>query len=1458
MTANRTRSRSVKGLRAAVLFFAMLALVSVLFLAGCGRKEASPDLAPGFVLNERDIALEVGDTARLRLTRETDGKDVTDPKPRWESEKGSVARVSSDGKVTAVSGGETVIRAVIDVDGSEFDFPCVVTVKTPKSEYSGYKIRYYTQKRDRSGYDVEEESFEREVGSRVEISSAEARRRLPGNYTLNTKKSRLSGQVGEKAASCVIEIYYDVSQVTWYVDSYFESAAAAGRYASRETKAYKAYAFTPVAVPDEDREGFTKNTSVPGTVLSNDSVTEGLRLVVYFDRVKGDVTVRYAGGKPDATYRWVYGIGLLDAPDDVFRDSADPFDLVWMVGGKKTSDPKEAVRTMKPGAEVKSALDGEYFRYDAGNKSIVAATDDFSQSAHAFLTGSGSSVWLSATFNTTGSTSDMFGVTIESGGTARQLRFDDYGLSVMRDDTDKSGFAGKGIAADALSAPGGDKFPGQASIWGRRVHTQGGKTEYSTVYEMTHDETGSANKTEWAILNGILYYKVNGDVSGAVDLSLLDVSWKANGVWRIGFTAWDDYDYGDPLEISDISVKFGAEAEKVLVPNEQVKGAKQTVNMLWEPFTGSYLANSNKGAAYMVGEKGAQVGVRADLECMELERTASGVGVTVKRGDKSYEFVSEGRDMFHRYTNRAWLASENKDYDKKNFEGSELYKDDGSGVLSAYVKDGRLHIFYNHKQVYCIDMAALYPDYESDDSVEIGLFSWDGWNGLVHMRDIRFMNGEDEIDAQTEDILAHWGYFGIYPQGQIETANDCVRDYGGAAFAPVEDKRAVVPLYGSSDVWQIDGKAVRTSPDGGTTSFGLTVISNEDGKERRTNILICSYGFYFSATDSPLNGTAAFEHPNRNKTYKSFTWGKDNNAFDTAPYLFWQDVHSFAKKEGARTSEEFRFVICNDVLYVWLDSSDAPGDLQPAIRLPLTDANFGGHVSGADYGVQLVIDGTKDADVKTHMEMRNLDVRMGKAVLKQKDFIKVGGQDYSVTEFAKKLNANVSRWKETYRFMTVCGPFGEALCEFDLEGQKDTDKGYGNGCNYALFADAGTDLYIRGRWKRLTDADMANNGFGFIVMNEAGTQVRQVLFNTEGLQLMNTGWSSDGIAGLEKDFPDENPATNRIYKFQKAGSPKNHYVRTPAVGTGEIKKAVESRKNLDAVTELAVTGNTLYIRVNESVEVRLPMDYLCADWQPGTKYRIGFDNFELNQVKGFRIVDVETLSGDAAKGKLRSDDALDGIETSNMFFDAFSGEYAASQAAEAKDVICYALCGPSAGERAISVDVSLKAGSASGSLNGIAVSLGEKTAYLLFDKDGNVYTLSEDDAKNAGFVAADPIWSMEGMFESGKAGISAVLKGGSLYVSVNGAPGFKIALSRLLSDSSSGEARLGFAAYAPGKGLAGFGQVKIFDASGVPDIDIGAFEGISEAARSVGDPARGKSLIGRILGRIKKFAAAGR
>lgn len=1473
------------------------------------RKPAEPKpsaIEVGYALNERDIALNVGKTLQLQLVSTTNGDPVTDIAVTWKSDHPAIASVSETGVVKAVKGGETVIKANFEYEGIDYSLPCVTTVKTANGKYASYRVRYFTQSKDRSSYSVAEEVYERAVGSKVKMSEAEASRRLPGNYTLRKDKSVLSGTVKEKTG-CVLEVYYDVAEITYYVDYYYESATALGTYAEKETKAYKCYAFESVQASANPKEGFVQNTKAPGSILSNDSVTDGVHLVAFYDRARGQATVNYASGKESKTYNYAYGHGLIDADEKtVFDDSVDPLRLKWTVSGKDTDDPSAALRASTGDVTVASELYGSGMVYDAALGGVTGNSTRLNEGIYALFNGSGKNIWLSFKLKTTGSQSNMCGIVLQANGQDRELRFNSYGLRINRGHGGGNGFADTTIPHNAVDNEAyinkaettlGEK---DGFLWSQHSNNAYGYRN-SAVHKMQREEpNGGEHQIDFALYEGWLYWRVDGQVSGALKLSRLDESWTADTVYEIGLSCFDGLAIADKPLFSEFDLAFDKDAvgDGRIVEAGSVDEQKYTVSrMHWEPFTGTYLPASFEGGQnYILGEEGAQAGVSAHIRWMDVDNTGSAAGVTLEYGGKSKQFIVQGYNAQIRFDeNRGWQGNKYNVELINQIAPYLLFNGSGDGDIAAYVRKDSdrnyyFYAFFNGNQVLHIDMRNIFDDYTPGDKVTLGAYCYDPTNGLAHFSDIKFGSADDFADANAP---IEWRYTASVDDnidnGQWTAGgkNPITEDMENGTFEEVGKNSGYLQFYGSSPNWQIDYTINRGNTDMKQISFYVQVKSLDGTTYRTTGWSLFGWLSATGKVEAELPSNA-FNYPNRYTTVPTHT------------NLFWNRyANQFSNAEATRMSAKVRISICDDVLYLWSDTELSPDDpvrrkyasedgLYLMARFPLTEKNFGGHKPGSNYRVRVYFDSTNPNLHPGDVKLTHISAKYGRAI--PDDFMTVDGKKYTLEEAAAAIEKNITAipWKTMDSHTEADSNSGELVLYGALaQALADYNRG---GKTLAEIAPLDKSVYLSYDWQELDNTKGNISGGHFLsLVDENGTGrlvgsffqsgysgVRYGIYNGSATGWLNVGDKLD--QGGKNDIPlYQHSEYNNEYGTLTSNFPSafNSYVWSYKAGAKADSRFSVSPPAYGNTIHLEhlVAGGKLAIKVNGELALIVPLDKLCETWNENTKLRLGIYEYDPSGTDGNIYSNIVYKTGADAEAKGDLSGEIEGAQLNSFVYEPFDGTYIPTLENEQvnekvieKVKMMHSVLGKAvAGNQSISFRVKYE-GKTTVSGNGIAVkNANGGEFYIVADGAGQVYFIDRlrGEIVTALKQYATKVNNADGLlpdaeikpYSDGDGTVSAVLKDGVLYVSYNGKAAFSVKLSRFFDYKAEDPVSLGAASYNPAEGTARFSEFEYKQGDKVPGVDANDYLEVKLPAYRVDVPSGGSTfeeVDGKLKMNIKK------
>ena len=314
-------------------------------------------------------------------------------------------------------------------------------------------------------------------------------------------------------------------------------------------------------------------------------------------------------------------------------------------------------------------------------------------------------------------------------------------------------------------------------------------------------------------------------------------------------------------------------------------------------------------------------------------------GVTVKVGDRSVQFLRQSdNNLFKRVRNHTWTAEMEK------WGTENPWYAEGVCQIKAFVKDGHFYLLVNNVQIYCMNMVALFEDYDENTPVSIGICGWDASLGTVKFTDLQYLSGEEVASSEAKE----WGYYSDAPNADSYSFAD-----GSFALTNQWSSKSM-PLQGQSKTWQIEGTMERTNDAEIGMGFGI--------KAGDKFLKLLGY------VNTAGNGIMAAGAENEG-------WLNEWIPETRRKYVLNGKADGFFAQPRTRDTAAFRAVIYEDVLYVWFD-----GEL--CWRVPLTDNDFCKFEAGSDYELSLWIQGNWGGLGK----MTGLQVKMGYQVTGQTAF----------------------------------------------------------------------------------------------------------------------------------------------------------------------------------------------------------------------------------------------------------------------------------------------------------------------------------------------------------------------------------------------------------------------------------------------------------------------------------------
>ena len=1367
---------------ASLLVLAVLVGIVVATLGGKDEVEFS------ITLDQREVALEVGEQAQLKVVTGAGEPLAQGTEITWLSSAPEVATVDATGLVEAVAAGEAKITAIVKHDGKEYSAFAVVTVKGDGEQYSTYKLRWYTQKKDRSGYDLKEETFERVVGSKVELTEAEALAKVPEYYTLNLEKCVLTGTVQERQGACVLEVYFDVAEVSYKVSAYYESAKKLGTYDIVETIELKAYAFSEVVAPGTGKEGFLLNSNASDSVLKCESVTEGVELKAFYDRIRSNVKFAYISDKKDATYTAVYGVGLLNADGTVWTDSLEMFAAAGYLNGEKMALNADSFKNLTADAEVTFQVDGDSWIYDAEKGALVANTDKTNVSTYVYLTGSDKTIYLSATYVTTGNLDNLFGVTLRCGDTTREIRFQAGGIGVTKDHTTESGILDQ-ERAYYYNFAGVD---GTTVVFAQNNFGTLGSTKYSEIENMTTNTLGGSYELVWAVWEGVLYGSLDGVTVVPLPLNLLNKDWTADKEYEIGITSFDGKETGDKLTVKDIDVSFGKDAEAKLITDQTIEWTdKHRVD--YDVLSGAYIPASINGASYIYGDKAAgSTGISANINWLNPANSTGRTGVTVKVGEKTHQFVIEpsSQRVYHD-TNGTWGGPA---ITEQIHRYADVLDAKGNCNVTAVVRDGNFYVVINGKQALCVDMQALFPGYTKEAKAQVGLHTYNACVGLAHFENVKTLSAK-EVDALE---LTEWAF---WSEGM--RIDDYSFEDGTAVKNTTNNTNyKYVVLYGSAADWDLEGSMVRTDE-----SYNKNLIMGFEIKGGGKTLMLggMTNGFVkvVNGDWGEIGGTKATAH----------ALSADQYAVNDKTLAF------FGRADGSvpRTVDEteFKVVVHDDVFYAWFD-----GEL--CWRVPLTEEQFGAFAEGTSYELVLwIAEDSGDKTIPQTGNFENVSAKIGYEVTEQSDLL----------SDLEKIDANISKW-DSFRAKRLTGYLADVVDEsWRYEYTADP---------YAYLKPAADSVYLSATYNLYKEKEAS---WGIAITQ--GDETRELLFVNQGLQILSNNACVDACDRAGDGHFDCGPVCdnrcdnvpaisdptkinamawidethNALYGYKGYLWAQNIYGgsgTTVNIPIYNMLATEDGRNDYDVVW--AIHEDVLYGMLDGEPFLQIPMNMLIADWDPDAEYKIGFGNRNNNDAAKYKLTDVTVLYGEEAAAKLAADKKIDFVDVKDFSYEGFFGSYTPNSGNGVK----YAFGPATNGSQAVSTVIKLVKKDNTASDNGIIVRSGSETAQIYISGSGkNLNLMLGTTSTTSGAINGMLPAAVETYLEDGTCEITAVVKDGRLHILLNDVHVGSIALEKILPGCASGDlVQLGLYANNSSIGLARFADTQFVTGEAADDITV--------------------------------------
>ena len=417
---------------------------------------------------------------------------------------------------------------------------------------------------------------------------------------------------------------------------------------------------------------------------------------------------------------------------------------------------------MKKDATVDFRLDGVGFTYSIKNgvSTIMNECDQKATPCYAMLKGESNALYLSATYQLTGSTSNRFGITLSDGTTSREIRFKiaasrkSAGVAIQMNNTTKGGLLTEKDTTNTYDYT--CEYDGEVFVWAANYNTGAG-TDSSIIKDMLSDKDGGDYQIQWAVWEGVLYTRIEEQTVLRLPLSRLEPKWNEKTKFKIGISSYDAAAWNDELRVTNVNLKTGNAAKEMLVLDGQIAGSDR-YRMGYDVISGSYISASKSGAAYLYGTESINTGISADVKWVDANNTRAAVGISVRVGDDSVQYVIEGmQDKVRRHEGETWGTPVT--LTSQILAKATPFNEQGKAKIDAFVKDGYLYVLYNGVEAQCVNMLNLFPEYTADQKVSVGIYSWDAYNGLAAFSNVTELNEEAIARVCRENSVKEWGYY---------------------------------------------------------------------------------------------------------------------------------------------------------------------------------------------------------------------------------------------------------------------------------------------------------------------------------------------------------------------------------------------------------------------------------------------------------------------------------------------------------------------------------------------------------------------------------------------------------------------------------------------------------------------------------------------------------------------------
>lgn len=510
-------------------------------------------------------------------------------------------------------------------------------------------------------------------------------------------------------------------------------------------------------------------------------------------------------------------------------------------------------------------------------------------------------IYLSGTWTKESDQADYFGIILSDGTNVRQVNFHEQGFMML---------AGTSWSGDEEWIWKYNFVGTDGVVWGQLDVS---KNKTSAIEKMLKGSEKS-HEIEWAVYDNRLYCSVDGQISFIVPLSEICHEWTDDAKTKL-YIGINDY---KPVEkkytnVSNLQIIYDTEATNKLSAG-MTEELVDFQDIIYDAIHGAYIAKHMDASTAAYGSLGKTVGVQTEISWYDMANTDGVTGISVKASNgKSIELMAFDRSpKLRKLENLKWEQWE--DIELSN----DVFPFDESGVcqVGAYVTEDHLYLEFNGVRVYDMELSKYLDGYEKDLTYQVGIATNNSDEGVAYFRNTKILTDKETIEAgrmvDIDETSSTTAYINEMT-GTVTRTGDCAE---------------VVLMSGTSDTWELTGTMKLGADCQRTIPHGFAVKDASSGNIWR-----------FYGQDN--NVTVA----------SSDSW----NTYSDGNYVYNENAWQYFGAEGNKDQVQFRLVLYDDTLYLWLDD-------ELTWRIPLMSSQFGAFETGSVYQIGVSVNGDTPND----------------------------------------------------------------------------------------------------------------------------------------------------------------------------------------------------------------------------------------------------------------------------------------------------------------------------------------------------------------------------------------------------------------------------------------------------------------------------------------------------------------